>query len=204
MPQVKVSPQRGQVFADRSAIAFRFPGQMRTLKTIAANRKRSLKIPAEYPYSMHAAVPLFQPNLSSVEKIMRNLTRCDPFDDLFRGFFVRPVEMGSPVEAPTIKIDVKEKGGDYLVHAELPGIKKDDIHVNIDGALVSISAEREKEVREGERVLRSERYFGKVSRSFQLGQDIDEDKSSAKFNDGVLELTLPKKSAAAVKRLSIQ
>lgn len=137
---------------------------------------------------------------------MSNLTRYDPFDDLFRGFFVRPVEMGSQVEAPTIKIDVKEKGGDYLVHAELPGIRKDDIHVNIDGALVSISAERkqEKEVREGERVLRSERYFGKVSRSFQLGQDIDEDKSSAKFNDGVLELTLPKKSAAAVKRLSIQ
>lgn len=137
---------------------------------------------------------------------MSHLTRYDPFDDLFRGFFVRPVEMGSQAEAPSIKIDVKEKGSDYLVHAELPGIRKEDIQVNIDGALVSISAERrqEKEVKEGERLLRSERYFGKVSRSFQLAQDIDEDKSNAKFNDGVLELTLPKKSAAAVKRLSIQ
>ena len=135
---------------------------------------------------------------------MNNLTRYDPFDDLFRGFFVRPVEMGAPAEAPTIKIDVTEKGGNYLVHAELPGISKEDIHVNIDGPTVSISAEREKDVKEGERVLRTERYFGKVSRSFQLGQDIDEDKSSAKFNDGVLELTLPKKSAAAAKRLSIQ
>ena len=137
---------------------------------------------------------------------MNNLTRYDPFDDIFRGFFVRPVEMGSPTEAPTIKVDVKEKGGDYLVHAELPGIRKEDIHVNIDGPTVSISAERkqEKDVKEGERTLRTERYFGKVSRSFQLGQDIDEDKSSAKFNDGVLELTLPKKSAAAAKRLSIQ
>ena len=137
---------------------------------------------------------------------MNTMTRYDPFDDLFRGFFVRPVEMGSPVEAPAIKLDVKEKGGNYLVHAELPGIRKEDIHVNIDGALVSISAERkqEKDVKDGERTLRTERYFGKVSRSFQLGQDIDEDKSSAKFTEGVLELTLPKKSAAAVKRLSIQ
>jgi len=137
---------------------------------------------------------------------MNNLTRYDPFDDIFRGFFVRPVEMGSSAETPTIKVDVKEKGGDYLVHAELPGIRKEDIHVNIDGPTVSISAERkqEKDVKEGERVLRTERYFGKVSRSFQLGQDIDEDKSSAKFNDGVLELTLPKKSAAAAKRLAIQ
>jgi len=137
---------------------------------------------------------------------MNNLTRYDPFDDLFRGFFVRPVEMGPTPGTPTIKVDVREKDGDYLVLAELPGIRKEDIHVNIDGPLVSISAERkqEKDVREGERVLRSERHFGKVSRSFQLGQDIDEDHSSARFNEGVLELTLRKKSAAAAKRLSIQ
>ncbi|MCX7171172.1 MAG: Hsp20/alpha crystallin family protein [Proteobacteria bacterium] len=136
---------------------------------------------------------------------MSNLTRYDPFDDLFRGFFVRPVEFGSQVEAPTIKVDVMEKDNDYLVHAELPGINKDDIHVDIDGGMLSITAERrqEKETKEGERVLRSERYFGKVSRSFQLGQDIDEGKSSAKFNDGVLELVLPKKAAAATKRLAI-
>jgi len=141
-----------------------------------------------------------------MENIMNHLTRYDPFDDLFRGFFVRPVEMGATADAPTIKVDVKEQGGDYLVLAELPGIKKEDIHVNIDGPLVSISAERkqEKDVKEGQRVLRTERYFGKVSRSFQLGQDIDEDHSSAKFNEGVLELTLHKKSAAAAKRLSIQ
>ncbi|MBS1136882.1 MAG: heat-shock protein Hsp20 [Proteobacteria bacterium] len=136
---------------------------------------------------------------------MANITRYDPFDDIFRGFFVRPVEFGSPAEAPQIKMDVKEEGENYQVHAELPGIKKEDIHVHIDGAMVSISAERkqEKEVKEGERVLRTERYYGKVSRSFQLGQDIDESKATAKFTDGVLELTLPKKTATSARRLAI-
>jgi HSP20 family protein len=87
----------------------------------------------------------------------------------------------------------------------MPGIRKEDIHVVIDGPSVSITAERkqEKEVKEGERVLRTERYFGKVSRSFQLGQDIDDGAASAKFTDGVLELTLPKKAATQSKRLAI-
>ena len=137
---------------------------------------------------------------------MSNVARYDPFEDLFRGFFVRPVEFGQGSDAPAIKVDVKEDEQAYLIHAELPGIKKEDIHVNIDGSVVSISAERkqEKEVKNGERVLRTERYFGKVSRSFQLGQDIDESRSGAKFADGVLELTLPKKAAAQAKRLTIQ
>lgn len=138
---------------------------------------------------------------------MSNITRRDPLDDLFRGFFVRPVEYtGAPVESPQMRVDVKEANDAYQVHAELPGIKKEDIHVHIDGPVVSISAERkqEKEVKEGERVLRTERYFGEVSRSFQLGADVDEAKASAKFNDGVLELTLPKKAPAQSKRLVIE
>lgn len=136
---------------------------------------------------------------------MNQLTRHDPLDDFFRGFFVRPVEMGMPVEAPSIKIDVKEQEKAFLVHAEMPGINKEDIHVTIEGPMVSISAERkqEKEAKEGERVLRTERYFGKVSRSFQLGQDIDDAAASAKFANGVLELTLPKKTAEPSKRLVI-
>jgi HSP20 family protein len=139
------------------------------------------------------------------ENIMASLTRYDPLDDLFRGFFVRPVEFTSPLAAPAFKLDVKEQDDKYLVHAELPGMKKEDIHVQVDGSTVSISAERkqEKEVKEGERVLRSERYFGKVSRSFQLDSDVDEAKATAKFTDGVLELTLPKKAAAVAKRLVI-
>lgn len=136
---------------------------------------------------------------------MANITRYDPLDDFFRGFFVRPVEMGNMPETPSVKVDVKEQDKAFVVHAEMPGVKKEDIHVVIDGPTVSISAERkqEKEVKEGERVLRTERYFGKVSRSFQLGQDIDDGAASARFTDGVLELTLPKKAAAQSKRLAI-
>ena len=137
---------------------------------------------------------------------MANITRIYPFDYLFRGFFVRPVDFnGAPAQPPSIKMDVKDQGDNYLIHAELPGVNKDDIHVIVDGNQVSISAEtkQEKEVKEGERVLRSERYFGKVSRSFQLEQDIDDSKATAKFNDGVLELTLPKRTTSQSKRLNI-
>lgn len=138
---------------------------------------------------------------------MANIIRRDPFDELFRGFFVRPVEYGSGVsaEAPEMRVDVKEDTDAYQIHAELPGISKEDIHVHVDGPVVSISAERkqEKEIKDGERVLRTERYFGKVSRSFQLGQEVDEANANAKFNDGVLELRLPKKAAAQAKRLTI-
>ena len=138
---------------------------------------------------------------------MANITRLDPLDDLFRGFFVRPVDFdGSTQQPPSIKMDVKEQGDNYLVHAELPGVKKEDIHVVVDGNQVSISAEikQEKEIKEGERVLRSERYFGKVARSFQLGQEIDDAKAAAKFNEGVLELTLPKRAASPNKRLTVE
>lgn len=137
---------------------------------------------------------------------MGSLIRRDPLDDLFRGFFVRPVEYGSQPDAPAVKIDVKEQENSYLVHAEIPGVKKEDIHVAIDGAIVSISAERreEKDVKEGERVLRTERYFGKVSRSFQLAQEIDEAQVTAKYADGVLELAMPKKAATQARRITIQ
>ena len=139
---------------------------------------------------------------------MNQLVRRDPVADLLRGFFVRPVDFDfeASAQAPEMRVDVKENPNEYTVLADLPGISKEDIDVNIDGQLVSISAQRkqEKETREGERVLRTERYFGKVSRSFQLGQEIDESGASARFVDGVLQLVLPKKAPAQAKRLTIQ
>jgi len=136
---------------------------------------------------------------------MSNLTRFDPLDDLFRGFFVRPVDMNTSTNAPAIRMDVAEQPKAFVVHAELPGVKKEDIHVQIDGNQVSITAEikQEREIKEGDRVLRAERYFGQVSRSFQLAQEIDDGAANARFADGVLELTLPKKAANSSKRLTI-
>ena len=143
---------------------------------------------------------------------MANITRFDPFndivDDLFKGFFVRPVgyDTRAAGDLPRLKVEVTEKNGAYQVTADLPGVKKEDIHVDIDGAQLTLTAEvkREKEAAEGERVLHSERVFGKVSRSFTLPQELDEAKAEARFRDGVLELTLPKKAAAARKAITIQ
>ena len=144
---------------------------------------------------------------------MANVTRFDPFnelvDDLFKGFLVRPLAVDGRAEfgnLPRAKVDVAEKNGAYLVTAELPGVKKDDIHLTIDGAQVTLEAEvkREKEANKDERVLHSERVFGKTTRSFTLPQEVDETKAEAKFRDGVLELTLPKKAAAQRKQITIQ
>lgn len=140
---------------------------------------------------------------------MANVTRYNPvddaFDDLFRGFLMRPVRVEGQTDIQ-IRMDVKENEKAYTVHAEIPGVRKEDIHVTIDGNQVAISAEirNEKEVKDGEKLLRSERYYGKVSRAFTLAQDVDEGSAVAKYNDGVLELSLPKKVAVSSKRITIQ
>lgn len=137
--------------------------------------------------------------------ILRYSPADDAFDDLFRGFFMRPVRFEGQPEVQ-IRMDVSEDDKGYTVHAEIPGVKKEDIHVTIDGSQVAVSAEvrNEKEVKEGEKVLRSERCYGKVSRAFTLGQDVDESAAQAKYDNGVLELRLPKKAAASAKKLTIQ
>src|SRR3569623_1682610 len=142
------------------------------------------------------------------EDTMSNMTRYDPFetdslDNLFRGFF-RPVKLDR--DMPQIRMDVKEDETGYAVHADIPGVNKDDIHITIDGNTVSISAETKKltEQKDGEKVLRRERYVGRVGRSFALEHEVDEASASARYQDGVLELVLPKKAAAAAKRVAVQ
>lgn len=130
-------------------------------------------------------------------------TAIEPFDDLFRGFF-RPVRMDR--ELPQFKMDVKEDDKAYTVHADLPGVRKEDIHITLDGYNVVIAAEShsESEKKEGEKILRRERSYGKVTRSFSLAADVDEATASAKYRDGVLELVLPKKTVTPNKRLTVQ
>ena len=141
---------------------------------------------------------------------MANSTRYstfdDAFDDLFRGFFVRPLSFEAPASAAPIRVDVSEDEKAYQIRAEVPGVNKEDINVTIDGDTVAISAEVKngKEVKNGERVLRSERHYGKLYRAFTLGQAVEEVGTSARYANGVLELTLPKKAAAQAKRVTIQ
>ena len=139
---------------------------------------------------------------------MHNLTVYHPlahagFDDLIRGFF-RPVRVEK--SAAPIKVDVVETDAAYVVKAEIPGVNKDEIQVSIEGDVVTIGAEvkREQETKDGERVLRTERYSGSVYRAFTLPVEIDEVSSTAKYENGVLELTLAKKPAAQGRKLTIQ
>ena len=128
----------------------------------------------------------------------------DTLDDIFRGFLVRPFAY-EPVSMPQVRIDVSENENAYRVSADLPGVRKEDISVTIQGDTVTIAAEvrHEKEAKNGEQVLRSERYHGRISRTFTLEQEVDETAAEAHYNDGVLELVLPKKAAAKRKRLTV-
>jgi HSP20 family protein len=138
---------------------------------------------------------------------MARLSVYDPFAEvfpqLFRGFAAPTRErQAQPLE---VRVDVKENANAYTVHAEMPGVAKEDIHVEIDGNRVSISGEvrRENLEKDGERLVHSERYFGSVARSFTLANEIDDDKSEAHFENGVLTLTLPKRAAASSRKLRV-
>jgi HSP20 family protein len=172
-------------------------------------RERTLKFAVEAASGDRSRPEAVDPaHMKKETHPMANVTLYHPFadtamDDLFRGFF-RPVR--GEREAVSIKLDVAEKDGAYVVKAEIPGVSKDDIQVSIEGNQVTIGAEvkRENEKKEGERVLHSERYYGSAFRSFTLPSDLDEEASKAKYENGVLELTLAKKPAVAGRKLTIQ
>ncbi|WP_347469543.1 Hsp20/alpha crystallin family protein [Burkholderia stagnalis] len=143
---------------------------------------------------------------------MSNMTRYDPFSmepvsDLFQGLFrpLRGLSLPDEPEFASMKIDVTENDSAYLVKAELPGVAKNDIEVQVTGRTVSINAkvERSKEQKEGERVIRRERYSGAISRSFSLADEVDEATATATYQDGILSLTLPKKAPVGQKKLTI-
>jgi HSP20 family protein len=138
---------------------------------------------------------------------MSNITSYDPLfnvDDFFRGFRLPPMRRIDDT-APKIKIEVEEDDKAFTIHAEVPGVKKDDIKVTVDANQVAISAEikRESEKKEKGRVVHSERYYGNVYRSFSLDSAVDDTKAKANYKDGVLELVLPKKSSGGPTKLQV-
>lgn len=143
---------------------------------------------------------------------MNKLVNYDPLreidagmDEIFRGFF-RPVRYEGAPAPVTIKMDVTETADGYFVHAEMPGMKKENINVEIEGNLVTITGEvrRERERKDGDKVLRSERYYGNVYRSFTLPSELDEARCEAKYDGGVLEMTLVRKAGVEGKRLAVK
>ena len=138
------------------------------------------------------------------------MSRPSLFDEFFRdvapGFYVRPLHGDALVQPSQIRIDVKEDDAAYKVQAELPGVPKEDIQVSIGGAVVTLRAEVQQhdEKRDSEKLLRSERYFGSVARSFQLPMEVDAASAKARYDNGVLMLTLPKKLEGKVQRLAVE
>ncbi len=133
---------------------------------------------------------------------MSNLRVLDPFfgndvEAAIRRFFSPGMtEPDSPYMK--MRIDVTEGDKAFKVKADIPGVKKEDIAVKVDGDVVSIEAQMKSEketVGNGDKVLRSERHYGVISRTFSLGQNVDEAKVNAKYMDGVLTLELPKKAS---------
>jgi HSP20 family protein len=139
---------------------------------------------------------------------MANITRYNPFDELFnefsKGFFVRPFSMPEGAESK-MKLDVKEDEKAYTIRADIPGVKKEDIQVDVDANAVTVRAEmkQEKEEKKDQKVIYSERNYGMVSRSFSLPAEVDANGAKAEYKDGVLNLVLPKKAGAQARRLSV-
>ncbi len=148
-------------------------------------------------------------NLVQRSPFSGNIARFDPFcnlDDWFKDFGMRRPTSMDMETIPTIKIDMTETDKNYTIRAEIPGVKKEDVKVQVDGNLVSISAEthQKKEDKEGKRVVFSECYQGSSYRSFTLDSNVDEAKAQAKYENGMLKLILPKKNGVIAKQLEIK
>jgi len=131
----------------------------------------------------------------------------DDLDTMFEGFF-RPMrwmdeETASDGMAP--RLDVVERNGEFVVRAELPGVRKEDIDISVENGVLTITAESrsESEEKDGDRVIRQERRYGKFVRSLRLGKAIDEKQVKAGYKDGVLELTLPKAEEVKPKKITV-
>ncbi|NOU24435.1 MAG: Hsp20/alpha crystallin family protein [Methylotenera sp.] len=141
---------------------------------------------------------------------MSQLTRFN--NNLFNDFFGDKGSLGyfvSPLHGENLpnnfKVDIKDSDNAYVFLAELPGVNKENLHITVDGSTVTIAAEikQHDEESKDEKIVRSERYFGSVSRSFQLPVDVNQDTANASYENGVLKLTLPKKLNVVGKRIEV-
>jgi HSP20 family protein len=171
---------------------------------------RALNRAAGSTHTMPHGVAFHAPPEPSLKEPVMNELRVpdlfdlDPFPSSLRDFW-RPWRGDLAERTPQIRLDLSETDAAYAVKAEIPGVKKEDIDVRIDGNQVTISAEvkQDKEEKKDGRVLRSERRYGYASRTFSLAHEVDQAAADAKYANGVLELKLPKKAPAAGKRIAV-
>lgn len=141
---------------------------------------------------------------------MANIARYAPFsdvmDEMFKNFMSKPMRFLEEETGMQVRTEITENEKAYFIKAEIPGVKKEDIHVTVEGNRVSISAEvkKESEEKEGSRTIRSERYYGKVYRAITLDSDVNRETAEAKYVDGILTLTLPKKSDGTARQMVIR
>jgi HSP20 family protein len=129
------------------------------------------------------------------------------FDDIINQMRRGPLyrnEEGERALAPAI--DVSENDHAYVVRAELPGVKKDDLDVTINDGMLTINAETryEHDEKKKGRVIRQERRYGKYVRSMRLGNDVDDARVTADYTDGILTLTLPKSEEVKPKKIDVK
>lgn len=150
-------------------------------------------------------------NTPLVNPMVRRDLIASMFDDLLGGTWGRPAWMPAARmsrELPAMaraRMDVIDRGSAYAITIDMPGVKKEDIHVTVEGPVVSIRAETvgETPVKEGEQLLHAERYAASYARSFELPVEVTEEGAEAAFENGVLTLTLPKRAPTPGKRLEI-
>jgi len=140
-----------------------------------------------------------------------------PFEEMekrFEEFFRRPFSMLGPSWFPAIrmpeigevsaKVDIFEEGNDVVVKAEVPGMKKEDLDVNLTDDTITVSGEKKKEEKiEKKDYYRVERSYGSFTRSFRLPKEVQSDKAKASFKDGVLEIRVPKTEEAMKKEKKV-
>ena len=140
-----------------------------------------------------------------------------PFEEMekrFEEFFRRPFSLFGPSWLPKVKfpemgvvtpdVDIFEDGNDVVVKAELPGMKKENIEVNLTDDMITVSGEKKKEEKiEKKDYYRVERSYGSFTRSFKLPKDVQSDKAKATFKEGVLEIRVPKTAEAISKEKKI-
>jgi HSP20 family protein len=124
------------------------------------------------------------------------------FDEFFRGG--NGEAAGTGLSSWTPAVDIHETDDGFVIKAELPGVSKDDVSVDVHQNTLTLRGQRKHEAEvKHERYHRVERAYGTFQRSFVLPAVVDQDKVQATFKDGVLELHLPKSEAAKPKRISI-